>query len=1445
MTTKKYKVTITTDITIDPAKIGDTGAFNGDSVIVIDPDDPIIPPPPTYAPFNSTLTVDEFSTLTGYSPLQVIDFRDSSTVEFDSNSRITKVNDKTANNHDVFVAGPGILLNKTTYNCINLTPTVNCYNSSLSANFSGNCFAKPFYLQQAILYRSQAVERTLWSVGHASTGGYRVLSITADGLIRYQYKTDSGLTFEKLSEDPNIIGDRFVSIHTFVEKNKLMVYVSDQTEMSYRKILSCEAGINEDITTTSIYFGHTYVAGQATDDLGNSEYLGHSFGAGVVVSKFKLMQGFNLMFGIPSVAIDVGSLDEGKIFSVQFPGRGGASPIGDVADILNPIIFLAEGAPAVVEPPNNYFHNVFSIAADANRLKATGQVNEAWDLTNKADFTLNIPFYPTENTSNRPLLQIGTASFLRIYHIDTDAGAPLVPKIQVNCNGVIATSTSQIILNQINTLTLRASGGLDISISLNNDTPVILTRGAYSSCIGQDIFIAHSSSGFYGRGRIYCIDGWNRALTDNENVQYFNLVAGTPTFRDGIGHEYYNSEINEGPGSTTVVAGTHGPAVGGSTLTNAELKSSLSVAPWPSYVTFVAPKSGKLRSAWCSFKANNVNGYSKGSGWVYKLSVRTSSGGLPTATIVSEGTASGMLENNSPSLIKDFPFTTIGDVVEGQTYHLLFINQTADPSNNYLSINGLFWPTGYHKALEYASPDQSKVFTYYHFPNKNIEPLAISLALNLDTNNDGVSDFSFGHPYVEVYGYQERAARTRPIGGLNRVRSLWRLPYDHTLTQVSLAGYRQSGTDGITVTVKDSSGVVLGSTTIPSSFYQLRSSFVTPQTAPDWGSANFATPIPLVADVIYLIEFSSPTGNFYPIGVKEGTFYGAPSTGIRGGWGGENLYSEMSTNGGSSWSIFGMDPTSYPNTSQGTNAYGPSKRWDISFFMRTTTGTVSSGWAPFVESVTRAQVETNLGYQLLQYINVQDANSVTLNGLQVTSIADKSSFGNNLTFTSGSTLVKSGSRNWVEIVSGYGYNDALGAALAGYSDKAYAIVYCCQAPSNPGSTQTLFGLGRNNTAVYRHIEVNSSGNIISRWQNANGSGSESKTTVATVPLNTPFLVAAIYNRTQLDIYLHDGVTNVYKKVFQGLGGYDRLHDFTRFAVGARYQNDSLSQYSTNFRYIGNVVTVANAYIQNPIRLLEQCSDFYQITSPVPFSSSTWPNPHFPAFSANWMFLHNGTTAGDLNNRWIESVSGSVINPAGNFSSVNGVFPDLASGFARCLSFDGTTNYGVGTVTDALNIGNKANWTVGIPFRPKDVMGQRDLVCLQSGADTGIRIGHNSGKIRYRVNTTNVFEIPDIMSNDDWHYLFIYRSGGSVFGRLYIPNGGTPIISTASGSNIVSDMLNQRFFIGARYLTNTTGQNLYEGDVQSVTFWPTALSTAIMDDLYNGANFQYLPCDALV
>ena len=275
----------------------------------------------------------------------------------------------------------------------------------------------------------------------------------------------------------------------------------------------------------------------------------------------------------------------------------------------------------------------------------------------------------------------------------------------------------------------------------------------------------------------------------------------------------------------------------------------------------------------------------------------------------TRGTAVGPIRLNTPStrdttlnwkLTFPSPKPT---VTAGTIYHFVYTNTHPDRADHYYALD-------HTKAA-----DDSETATL-HIPNRirwySDEEWAVTRRLSGGSwvmyrwtpamQVDYTDGFIQGRAYMHVENDNPFA-----FGGTSRmIRSTMRPTQNQVVRKVHFAGLLRSGTAGLVVKIKNSSGTTLAQTTIPNSQFRPPQGKgpTTSYTQQWWTSADFASNITLVANTQYYLEFSCATGTGYQsVGAHQGSTYGYhPNTYFADG------RAEQTTDGGASWIGFTLDP---------------------------------------------------------------------------------------------------------------------------------------------------------------------------------------------------------------------------------------------------------------------------------------------------------------------------------------------------------------------------------------------------------------------------------------------------------------------------------------------------------------------------------------------------------
>jgi hypothetical protein len=459
-----------------------------------------------------------------------------------------------------------------------------------------------------------------------------------------------------------------------------------------------------------------------------------------------------------------------------------------------------------------------------------------------------------------------------------------------------------------------------VNFSVNGETPVTATKT--SADLGAQSFFINSTHtpGFYWSGRQDDLVAWNRALTAGERNQNHRggVSAYSTAFRGGFKQYLLSAEFS---GTSYVVGGGGstlrylGSMVAGSGNTNIQLKSrsDYTTPNSCSWMTFIAHYSGLLREMICWFKC--FTGYSGGNNGNYEITVRNDNAGIPGSTIISKiASVSGI--PNTPTAAATVEtyrrviFTTIGAIVSGTKYHIVFRNIDASPNTNWCSVNTIEGSSSYSGNNTPMRPLWlDKDFQFHHLDNVYQRGTPM-IAFGVDTDSNGTTDEWFGNPYADPISCYSGGSLSNQIGGSNQTRLQVKVKSSLQIVGVSIAGFRTAGTGDVTATLRNNACTVLATATIPGAGFNQTAAPARPA-QPFWSYGLFSSSPTLAPGTQYFIDFSAPTGtSVYPCiftdtadSLNGGIL--ANMEGKKGGWFGTSQKLLARTNGGSSFGTYG------------------------------------------------------------------------------------------------------------------------------------------------------------------------------------------------------------------------------------------------------------------------------------------------------------------------------------------------------------------------------------------------------------------------------------------------------------------------------------------------------------------------------------------------------------
>lgn len=295
-------------------------------------------------------------------------------------------------------------------------------------------------------------------------------------------------------------------------------------------------------------------------------------------------------------------------------------------------------------------------------------------------------------------------------------------------------------------------------------------------------------------------------------------------------------------------------------------------------------------------------GYSAGTGGTYKIEIQTDDGTanhFPTGTVLATKASA-----TSPAgLFTTDTFASPATLTSGTLYHVVYTNTNGSPSVNYTSLD-LLWLNAGGLPMEPTIPDTD----WAHLYNGGTIGSPAWHWRRTAGGDDGdyipILELVFGDGTITGNGYMESWINTsrKNISGVNQVRENFTVSGgDQLASAFSVRMRKASGTDPLTVTLKNGAGTTIESGTIANGSFSASDAWVT---------YTFGTPRTLSSGTTYNIILSAPgTSSFNLFPIREGVSFNfdSPTFFADGN-------AQFSTNTGSTWSTTWPDESANPST---------------------------------------------------------------------------------------------------------------------------------------------------------------------------------------------------------------------------------------------------------------------------------------------------------------------------------------------------------------------------------------------------------------------------------------------------------------------------------------------------------------------------------------------------
>ena len=310
----------------------------------------------------------------------------------------------------------------------------------------------------------------------------------------------------------------------------------------------------------------------------------------------------------------------------------------------------------------------------------------------------------------------------------------------------------------------------------------------------------------------------NSALLDYEVATSHNIIIKA-TDNSGLSYQKtFTTQVldiseNEAPTDITfslpsVVNGLYGNPYEGTSLANFSLVGGRSVD-----YKFRAEKTGSIKNLIWINKNNGTpgpgNSYWNGDGGNVLISIRTDDG---TSNHYPSDTVLGSYHITDPlsiSIIPEITFSSPIAVTEGELYHIMFSNDSADPVNNFVSVNTLaYWSDTPQPANVDEEVDLGVLFSDQNYPPTTWGTFSsgyrYSPIFSLEYT-DG-----FGQGQGNMAAYRDPQANIFITSPNNQVRQTFIVSGgSKTVESVSVRLIRESGNAALTFRLEESDGTLI------------------------------------------------------------------------------------------------------------------------------------------------------------------------------------------------------------------------------------------------------------------------------------------------------------------------------------------------------------------------------------------------------------------------------------------------------------------------------------------------------------------------------------------------------------------------------------------------------------------------------------------------------------
>jgi hypothetical protein len=343
------------------------------------------------------------------------------------------------------------------------------------------------------------------------------------------------------------------------------------------------------------------------------------------------------------------------------------------------------------------------------------------------------------------------------------------------------------------------------------------------------------------------------------------------------------------PSTPSSTSSFYGPSFQFDAMGNAQVGGTSSGAD-NTFVAFrfKAEQSSQLTNFRAYWLDEDYPGYGGGNGGTFRVTVETSSGGMPSGTVLAS-------VDVAPSTV--FPLISFGSpatLTAGSMYHLVFTNIDPNPTVNFTSLDNA-WVAG--SASVSRQPNRSDA-EFYAMCRKFGTAGSWRVEDGFDGTYTPIINLTYANGAQQGQGYMETGFYDPAIiaGSSHLVRERITVSGgNRVVTGASVRLAKTSGSGDLVVRLEDASGALIDSFSVPTT--SVPTLATTNVSAGVWVTGTFSSPRTLTNGATYNLRLSTDAStSLWTRGIEQGDSFGFDkSTYFTDG------HLQATTNGGSTW----------------------------------------------------------------------------------------------------------------------------------------------------------------------------------------------------------------------------------------------------------------------------------------------------------------------------------------------------------------------------------------------------------------------------------------------------------------------------------------------------------------------------------------------------------------